>query len=76
MTAATWILMYKKPKDPKASASALKFFAWCYENGDKMAQALDYVADAQQRREGRRGLLEGQHQGRERQPAVRDEVIR
>ena len=44
MTAATWILMYKNPKDPKASASALKFFAWCYAHGDKMAQALDYVA--------------------------------
>ena len=44
MTAATWILMYKNPKDPKASASALKFFAWCYAKGDKMAQALDYVA--------------------------------
>ena len=43
MTAATWILMYKKPKDPKASAEALKFFAWGYKNGDKMAEALDYV---------------------------------
>jgi phosphate transport system substrate-binding protein len=43
MTAATWILMYKKPKDPKASASALKFFDWCYKNGDKMASSLDYV---------------------------------
>jgi len=44
MTAATWILMYKKPKDPAASAQALKFFAWCYEKGQKMADALDYVA--------------------------------
>ncbi len=43
MTAATWILMYKQPKDPAASASALKFFAWCYKNGGKMAQGLDYV---------------------------------
>lgn len=43
MTAATWILMYKQPKDPKASALALKFFAWCYEKGSKMAEALDYV---------------------------------
>jgi phosphate transport system substrate-binding protein len=43
MTAATWILMYKQPKDPKASAAALKFFAWCYEKGGKMAEALDYV---------------------------------
>jgi phosphate transport system substrate-binding protein len=43
MTAATWILMYKQPKDPAASAAALKFFAWCYKKGDKMASGLDYV---------------------------------
>jgi phosphate transport system substrate-binding protein len=43
MTTATWILMYKKPKDAKASAEALKFFAWCYKNGGKMAESLDYV---------------------------------
>jgi phosphate transport system substrate-binding protein len=43
MTTATWILMYKQPKDPKASAQALKFFAWCYKNGGKMAESLDYV---------------------------------
>jgi phosphate transport system substrate-binding protein len=43
MTAATWILMYKQPKDPAASAAALKFFAWAYKNGDKMAEELDYV---------------------------------
>ncbi len=43
MTAATWILMYKQPKDAKASGEALKFFAWCYKNGAKMASDLDYV---------------------------------
>lgn len=43
MTAGTWILMYKQPKDAAASAEALKFFAWCYENGGKMAEELDYV---------------------------------
>ncbi len=43
MTAATWILMYKKPKDAVASASALKFFAWAYEKGAKMADELDYI---------------------------------
>ena len=43
MTTATWILMYKKPSDPKASAEALKFFSWCYKNGGKMAESLDYV---------------------------------
>jgi phosphate transport system substrate-binding protein len=43
MTAATWILVYKKPSDPVATASALKFFAWAYKNGGKMAETLDYV---------------------------------
>jgi phosphate transport system substrate-binding protein len=44
MTAATWILMYKKPQDAAAATEALKFFAWAYKNGDKMADDLDYVA--------------------------------
>jgi phosphate transport system substrate-binding protein len=43
MTAATWILMYKQPADAAASAEALKFFAWAYAKGDKMAEELDYV---------------------------------
>jgi phosphate transport system substrate-binding protein len=43
MTAATWILIHKKPPDPAAAAEALKFFAWCYAKGGKMAEELDYV---------------------------------
>jgi phosphate transport system substrate-binding protein len=43
MTAATWILMYKKPQDTAAAAAALKFFAWSYEQGSKMAEELDYI---------------------------------
>ena len=43
MTAATWILIYKKPQDAAATAEALKFFAWSYAKGDKMAEELDYV---------------------------------
>jgi phosphate transport system substrate-binding protein len=43
MTAATWILVYKQPQDPAATAEALKFFAWSYKNGTKMAEELDYV---------------------------------
>jgi len=43
MTAATWILVHKKPGDPAATAEALKFFAWAYKNGHEMAAALDYV---------------------------------
>ena len=43
MTAATWILVYKKPSDPAATGEALKFFAWAYKNGGQMAETLDYV---------------------------------
>ena len=43
MTAATWILVYKQPTDAAATGEALKFFAWSYKNGGKMAEALDYV---------------------------------
>lgn len=43
MTAATWILLYKKPADIAATAEALKFFAWSYAKGAKMAEELDYV---------------------------------
>ena len=43
MTAATWILMYKQPQDAAVSAEALKFFAWAYKNGTKMADELHYV---------------------------------
>ncbi|WP_315924871.1 phosphate ABC transporter substrate-binding protein PstS [Mesorhizobium sp. SP-1A] len=43
MTAATWILVYKKPQDADATAQALKFFSWSYDKGDKAANELDYV---------------------------------
>ena len=43
MTAATWILLYKQPVDAAATGEALKFFAWAYKNGAKMAEELDYV---------------------------------
>jgi phosphate transport system substrate-binding protein len=43
MTAATFILIPKKPDDAAAVAEALKFFAWAYVKGDKMAEELDYV---------------------------------
>ena len=43
MTAATWILIYKQPQDPAATSEALKFFAWAYAKGGKMAEELDYV---------------------------------
>jgi phosphate transport system substrate-binding protein len=43
MTAATFILVHKQPDDAAAVSEALKFFAWAYVKGDKMAEELDYV---------------------------------
>jgi phosphate transport system substrate-binding protein len=43
MTAATFILIPKQPPDPAAATEALKFFAWAYGKGGKMAEELDYV---------------------------------
>ena len=43
MTAATFILIHKQPKDPAAATEALKFFAWAYAKGSKAAEDLDYV---------------------------------
>jgi len=40
---ATFILIYKQPQDPAAAAEALKFFAWAYKDGGKMAEDLDFV---------------------------------
>jgi phosphate transport system substrate-binding protein len=40
---ATFILLPKQPKDTAATGEALKFFAWAYKNGAKMAQDLDYI---------------------------------
>ena len=33
----------KRAQKPVDSAEALKFFAWAYAKGDKMAEELDYV---------------------------------
>jgi len=43
ISGATFILIHKQPKDPAAAGEALKFFAWAYAKGGKMAEALDYV---------------------------------
>jgi phosphate transport system substrate-binding protein len=40
---ATFILIHTQPQDPAAAAEALKFFAWAYKSGSKMAEDLDYV---------------------------------
>ena len=43
VTATTFVLMYKKPKDAARSKAALKFFTWALESGQPQANALDYV---------------------------------
>ncbi len=43
ITATTYILVYKNPPDPAATAEALKFFKWAYANGGQMALSLDYI---------------------------------
>ncbi|MFO1148510.1 MAG: phosphate ABC transporter substrate-binding protein PstS [Alsobacter sp.] len=43
MTAATFILVPKQPQDAAAASDALKFFAWAFAKGDKMAEELDYI---------------------------------
>ncbi|MCV2361108.1 phosphate ABC transporter substrate-binding protein PstS [Paucibacter sp. TC2R-5] len=43
ITNPTYILMYKSQDKPANASAALKFFEWVYNNGDKMADELDYV---------------------------------
>jgi phosphate transport system substrate-binding protein len=43
VSTASFILMYKDPKDPKQSQEALKFFDWAFRNGKQAALELDYV---------------------------------
>ena len=43
ITASTFVLMYKQPKNEAASKAALKFFRWSFEKGQSQAQKLDYV---------------------------------
>jgi len=44
ITATTFVLMYKQPKNAARSAAALKFFKWSFEHGQADAAALDYVS--------------------------------
>ena len=43
ITGATFILMYREPKNAKTSQETIKFFDWAFANGGKMAAELDYV---------------------------------
>lgn len=43
ITAGTFILMYKEPKDISNSNAALAFFKWAFKDGKQLALDLDYV---------------------------------
>ena len=43
ITASTFVLMYKQPKNAQSSQAARKFFRWSLEKGQKQALSLDYV---------------------------------
>ena len=43
ITASTFVLMYKQPKNAASSASARKFFNWALTKGQPQAASLDYV---------------------------------
>jgi phosphate transport system substrate-binding protein len=43
ITAATFILLPKQPKDEAAAKAALKFFAWAFDKGGPAAESLDYI---------------------------------
>jgi phosphate transport system substrate-binding protein len=44
ITGATFIIVHLKSDKPEAVKSALDFFDWCFDNGDRAADDLDYVA--------------------------------
>src|SRR5438309_11574793 len=44
LTATTFVLMYKQPKNKEGSDSAKKFFGWALAKGQQQAARLDYVA--------------------------------
>jgi phosphate transport system substrate-binding protein len=43
VAATVFIIMYKKPKDVVRTNTAIDFFKWALEKGQKQANDLDYV---------------------------------
>jgi phosphate transport system substrate-binding protein len=43
ITGATFILMHKKQDNAENARTALQFFDWAYDSGDKLALELDYI---------------------------------
>ena len=44
ISTASFIIMYREPKDKEQSREVLKFFDWAFKNGKKDAEELDYVS--------------------------------
>jgi phosphate transport system substrate-binding protein len=43
ISSASFIIMYKEPKDKRSSAEVSRFFDWAFKNGKQLAIDLDYV---------------------------------
>ena len=43
ITSATFVFVHKQPQDPSAVGAALKFFAWAFAKGSRMAEDIGYV---------------------------------
>lgn len=43
VSTASFIVMYREPKDKEQSREVLKFFDWAFKNGKQLALELDYV---------------------------------
>lgn len=43
ITGASFILVYNNQDKPEVGKAVLKFFDWCFNNGARMAEKLDYV---------------------------------
>lgn len=43
LSGATFVMMHKLQDKPEQASQSLRFFAWAYGNGDKMAADLEYV---------------------------------
>jgi phosphate transport system substrate-binding protein len=43
ITATSWVIMYKQPRNAANAKVALDFFKWAYGHGQEQARSLDYV---------------------------------
>ncbi|HEX7340053.1 MAG TPA: phosphate ABC transporter substrate-binding protein PstS [Rhodanobacteraceae bacterium] len=43
ITATSWVIMYKKPRNPEHAKVVMSFFKWSYNHGQEQARSLDYV---------------------------------